>query len=52
MKQRKCALETANWELNIVKLIASFALSTGESMDGAEARMAYRVNCQALTLIR
>jgi hypothetical protein len=52
MKQRKCALESANWELNIVKLIASFVLSTGESMDGAEARMAYRVNCQASTLIR
>jgi hypothetical protein len=52
MKQRKCALEIANWELNIPKLIASFALSTGESKDGAEARMAYRVKCRALTLIR
>jgi len=46
--QRKCALETANWKLKIPKLIASLALSSGESMDGGEARMALRVTCQVI----
>ena len=46
--QRKCALETANWKLKIPKLIASLALSGGESMDGGEARMALRVTCQVI----